>query len=111
MSPDIRKHRGAHPEDRKLFTGDQIAALRQAVDELSWLLTREYSIKAAVKVVGDRHELTERQRIAVAGSAGSDQSGAGRAATEVALESLHDASVIIDGFNLIITVEAALSGG
>ena len=111
MSPDIRKHRGAHPEDRKLFTGDQLAALRQAVDELSWLLTREYSIKAALKVVGDRHELTERQRIAVSRAACSDQSRAWRATTAVALASLHDANVIIDGFNLIITVEAALSGG
>jgi hypothetical protein len=111
MSPDIRKHRGAHPEDRKLFAGDQLAALRQAVDELSWLLTREYSMKAALKVVGDRHALTERQRLAISRAACSDQSRARRVVTEVALENLHGASVIIDGFNLIITVEAALSGG
>jgi hypothetical protein len=28
MSPDIRKHRGAHPKDRKLFADDQLIALR-----------------------------------------------------------------------------------
>lgn len=109
--PDIRKHRGAHPEDRKLFAGDQLAALRQAVDELSWLLTRDYSMKAAVKVVGDRHELTERQRIAISRAACSDQSRAWRAATEIKPGDLKGADSIIDGFNLIITVEAALSGG
>src|SRR5205814_1075744 len=60
--PDIRKHRGAHPEDRKLFADDQLPALRTAVRELSWLLSRDYSIKAALKLVGDRHALAERIR-------------------------------------------------
>jgi hypothetical protein len=111
MSPDIRKHRGAHPEDRKLFAGDQLAELRQAVDELSWLLTREYSMKAALKVVGDRYELTERQRIAISRAACSDQSRERRFATHVDFTELRGADLIIDGFNLVITVEAALSGG
>src|SRR2546422_1829607 len=43
--PDIRQHRGAHPEDRKLFADDQLTALRTATTELSWLLTHGYAIK------------------------------------------------------------------
>src|SRR5262252_7862615 len=82
MSPDIRKHRGAHPEDRQLFAGDQCVRLRAAVCELSWLLTRDYSIKSALKLVGDRHALAERQRLAVARAASSDQSQKRRRATE-----------------------------
>ncbi|HYX31134.1 MAG TPA: DUF434 domain-containing protein [Pyrinomonadaceae bacterium] len=109
--PDARKHRGPHPEDRKLFAEDQLPALRAAVSELSWLLTREYSIKAALKLVGDRHGLTERQRLAVSRAACSDQSRKRRAATRLDLQRLHDGSCIIDGFNIIITIEAALSGG
>lgn len=109
--PDVRKHRGAHPEDRKLFSDDHLSALRTAVDELSWLLTRDYSMKGAAKLVGDRHALTERQRLAVSRAACPDQSRAQRARTQVEIEALNAEDVIIDGFNLIITIEAALSQG
>jgi hypothetical protein len=109
--PDIRKHRGAHPEDGKLFAADQLPALREAVSELSWLLTREYSIKGALKLVGDRHRLTERQRLAVSRAACSDKSKQRRQATSIEVEGLRGLDLIIDGFNLIITIEAALSGG
>ena len=109
--PDIRKHRGPHPEDRKLFAGDQLCALRTAVEELSWLLTRDYAIKGAVKLVGDRHTLTDRQRLAISRAACSDQSMARRAEAKIAVHDLNDADVIVDGFNLIISIEAALSGG
>jgi hypothetical protein len=109
--PDIRKHRGAHPEDRELFSEDELPRLRTAVAELSWLLTRNYAIKGALKLVGDRHTLNERQRLAVSRAACSDHSQAHRSSTLIGVEELHDRDVIIDGFNLIITVEAALSGG
>lgn len=109
--PDLRKHRGAHPEDRKLFSNDQLPALRAAVSELSWLLTRGYSMKGAVKLVGDRHALSDRQRLAISRAACSDQSNARRASARVEIEELESADVIIDGFNLIITIEAALGGG
>jgi hypothetical protein len=109
--PDSRKHRGPHPEDRKLFGTDQLAALRTAVTELSWLLTRDYSMKGALKLVGDRHALSDRQRLAISRGACSDQSQARRASSRVEIEELQGAEVIIDGFNLIITIEAALGGG
>src|SRR5262245_38244 len=111
MSPDIRKHRGAHPEDRKLFGDDQLPRLRAAVQELSWLLTRDYAMKGAVKLVGDRHTLTDRQRLAVSRAACSDQSLRRRAATQMRSAQLRGAELMIDGFNLIISLEAALSGG
>jgi len=109
--PDSRKHRGAHPEDRKLFADDQLPALRTAVRELSWLLSRDYSIKGALKLVGDRHALTDRQRLAVSRAACSDQSKEHRAATNLPVEAMAGKETIVDGFNLIITIEAALSGG
>lgn len=109
--PDTRKHRGAHPEDRTLFGNDRLPALRAAVEELSWLLTRDYSMKSAVKLVGDRHTLTDRQRLAISRAACSDQSKARRASTQIEIEELQATDLIIDGFNLIITIEAALSGG
>jgi hypothetical protein len=109
--PDIRKHRGPHPEDRKLFAAEQLPALRTAVGELSWLLTRDYSLKGSLKLVGDRYTLTDRQRLAVARAACSDQSKERRATALVNAAAVAEEGLIVDGFNLIITVEAALSGG
>jgi hypothetical protein len=109
--PDIRKHRGAHPEDRKLFAAEQLPALRIAVGELSWLLTHDYSLKGALKLVGDRYTLTDRQRLAVARAACSDHGKERRAAALVNAEEIPGEDLIVDGFNLIITIEAALSGG
>src|SRR5260370_5274450 len=111
MSPDMRKHRGAHPEDRMLFADDRLPILRTAVDELSWLLTRAYSMKGALKLVGDKYALTDRQRLAVSRAACSDQSKMRRASTRVEAASAQGEELIIDGFHLIITIRAALGRG
>jgi len=111
MSPDTRRHRGAHPADAELFGADQLAQLRQAVSELCWLLSRGYNMTSALKLVGDRHGLRERQRLAVSRCACSDQQRQQRKAHLVTMEEIRGQHVNVDGFNLIITVEAALSGG
>lgn len=111
VSPDTRRHRGAHPSDAKLFHSDQLAKLRVAVSELSWLVSHGYQMTSALKLVGDRHVLRERQRLAVSRSSCSDQDKQTRNASCVSVDEIKDQSVIIDGFNLIITIEAALSGG
>lgn len=111
MSPDTRRHRGAHPADAELFGADQLPKLRLAVSELGWLLSRGYNLTSSLKLVGDRHGLRERQRFAVSRSACSDQDRERRKAHLIAIEELRGQAVTVDGFNLIITVEAALSGG
>jgi hypothetical protein len=111
LSPDKRQHRGAHPADHELFAAAQIAVLRAATTELSWLLERRYAIKAALKLVGDRHGLTQRQRLAIARAACPDESLQQRRARCVGVTGLRGEPVLIDGFNLLITLEAALSGG
>jgi len=109
--PDRRHHRGAHPEDARLFCPQAVAALRAAVADLSWLLGRNYATPSAVKLVGDRYNLTERQRVAVMRAACSDRAAAARLARRVPTERLAGRRLLIDGYNLLTTVEAALSGG
>ena len=109
--PDQRQHRGRHPEDDRLFAADQWPALRGAVADLSWLLTREYASPSALKLVGDRYSLAQRQRIAVARCACSDQARASRESRRVQPEQLRGKHLAIDGFNALTTIEAALSGG
>jgi hypothetical protein len=81
------------------------------VDELSWLLSRGYKLTSSLKLVGDRYGLVERQRLAVSRASCSDESRGQRKTIRIAVEELNGQSLIIDGFNLIITIEAALSGG
>ena len=111
MSPDARRHHGAHPADAELFSRQQLPKLRLAVSELSWLLSRDYKLTSSLKLVGDRHGLRERQRLAVSRAACSTQNGQRRKSHRVEVEQLRNQPVIVDGFNLIITIEAALSKG
>src|SRR5437763_1300671 len=63
--PDTRSHRGPDPRDGLAFDPSAWPALRAAVADLSWLLERGYAPTSALKLVGDRWSLTERQRAAV----------------------------------------------
>lgn len=81
------------------------------MSELSWLLGRGYQLKSSLKLVGDRHNLRERQRLAAARAACSDEARKRRLAREVNSSEVEGAELIVDGFNLVITLEAALGGG
>jgi len=110
--PDRRRHRGPHPQDAELFAESQLPRLREAVTELSWLLSRGYRGTSALALVGNRHALTERQRQAVRHCACSDAALARREERRVPVVagSLAGRAACVDGFNVLITLEAALSG-
>jgi hypothetical protein len=109
--PDKRTHRGPHPQDRELFGPASIDTLQRAVADYSLLLSKGYADKSSLKLVGDRFSLTDRQRLAVMRSACSDEQLAGRAEREMQISELAGQPIVIDGYNLLITVEAAMSGG
>jgi hypothetical protein len=109
--PDKRTHRGPHPADAKLFAASAISDLRSALADFSLLLTKGYAEKSSLKLVGDRFSLIERQRIAIMRSACSDQQLTSRKEREVKVAELGGKSIIIDGYNVLITIEAAMSGG
>lgn len=110
MSSEDR-HRGAHPADQELFGAKAFPALRQATADLSWLLSRGYARASALKLVGDRHALRERQRLAVGRAACGDEARAGRQRSQLNADQLSGRSMKVDGFNLLVSLEAALSGG
>lgn len=109
--PDTRAHRGPHPRDVDLFSDACLAPLRSAVADLAWLLERGYATASALKLVGDRHRLRERQRTAVLRATCSDGDRAARLERRRALSGIVGEVVTIDGFNVLTTVEAALAGG
>ncbi len=109
--PDTRSHRGQHPSDEKLFSEARIPDLRRAVADYSLLLTKGYAAKSALKLVGDRFTLTERQRLAVMRSSCSDEQLARRKRRELDIDDIAEEAIAIDGYNILITTEAAMSGG
>jgi hypothetical protein len=106
--PDSRSHRGPDPHDAAAFGIESLPAVRAAVSDLSWLLSRGYGPVSALKLVGDRFNLTERQRRAVKRAACSDEARTRREATRVSPSELADRCLLIDGFNALTTIEAAL---
>lgn len=109
--PDRRQHRGPHPQDAALFAPERLGTLRAAVHDLGWLFGRGYAPDAALKLVGDHHQLTSRQRSALTRAACSDAALAARRARRLTAAEVGGRALAIDGFNCCITLEVALSGG
>lgn len=109
--PDQRQHRGAHPEDPELFAPAHGPALRAALADLCWLLDRGYALRSALALTGDRHGLTQRQRLGVARCACSAQQLERRSTHQTGPAAMAGHELWIDGYNLLITVESALAGG
>ena len=107
--PDKRIHRGPHPQDAKLFASSAISNLQSALQDFSLLLTKGYAEKSALKLVGDKFSLTQRQRLAIMRSACSDQQLISRKQREVKIADLANRPIAIDGYNVLITIEAAAS--
>jgi hypothetical protein len=108
--PDKRTHRGPHPSDARLFASKAIPVLQAALADFSLLLTKGYADKSALKLVGDHFALTQRQRLAVMRATCSDQQLLSRTRRCVETAELAGQPLAIDGYNLLITVEAAISG-
>tara|TARA_R110002073_G_scaffold303128_2_gene471220 strand:- start:3806 stop:4513 length:708 start_codon:yes stop_codon:yes gene_type:complete len=104
-----QQHRGRHQSDTALFDAEALTHLRVALDELCWLLSRGYTETSALKLVGDRHTLTKRQRMALRRSACTAEQLTLRLPKQC--HSLAGETIGVDGFNCIITFEAMLSAG
>jgi hypothetical protein len=107
----MSKHRGLAPGDDSLFSVESTKKLSQATFDLSWLFSRGYAELASLKLVGDRFDLNARQRSAVSRCSCTDVAVARRKASQLTQEELSDKELHIDGFNIITTLEVALSGG
>jgi hypothetical protein len=108
--PDKRSHRGPHPQDNKLFSDAMVTKLRHAMEDFSMLLTKGYAEKSSLKLVGDRFDLTQRQRLAIMRTACSDQQLQSRTERCHPISDIAGQPLIIDGYNLLITIESAMSG-
>lgn len=104
------RNRGKHPSDDKLFAPKWHPIFTAAIDDYSFLMSRGYAIKSSLQIVGNRYKLNKRQQLALLRVGAGSQEIQLRQSKELQVADLKDQPVSIDGFNLLILLESALSG-
>jgi hypothetical protein len=84
--------------------------LQEASKDFRYLLNRGYPRKAALELVGNRYQLISDQRQLLHRGVFSDAVSESRRKRKIPMEGIRDKDLAIDGYNVIITIEAGLSG-
>lgn len=104
------RNRGKNTGDDTLFGSEkQISKLKLAVEDMYYLLSREYPEKAASDLVGNRYRLKTRQIQAFRGASASAAQLQNRQLKQVETSALQGKTVYLDGFNVLILLESLLS--
>jgi len=110
MTSKKSTRRGFDPGDRNDFSGESLRRLSDAQEEIQWLLGRGYRIGPAVDFIGSHYQLSSRQRTALQRACSSKAQRKRRLSRLLPAEAASEGCLHIDGFNLVITLEVALSG-
>jgi hypothetical protein len=98
--------RGYVDKDEELFGDSQKIKIHSAANDARWLMNRGYSAESAITFTSNHYLLTSRQRMAIFRSILSDDNKIARKEKEIQAPG---SEVLIDGLNIIITLETALS--
>lgn len=104
------RNRGKQSNDDKLFSSKWCAVIKEAADDLSFLLTRGYGPRSSLEIVGNKYRLNKRQQLALSKISHSQQAIELRKNKELLKEDLAGKCIAIDGFNILIIMESYLSG-
>ena len=106
-----KRSRGKEGSDDRLFGDPKMQVkMREAIKDISYLLSRGFSEKSSVPLVGNRYKLNNRQQRAVQGMSEAKHKLIKRTETCLQPTQLASKEVMIDGFNVLILLESALSG-
>jgi len=99
-------------EIRKKKSDDALKTqrLHEAAIDFRYLLSRAYPRKASLELVGNRYQLTSDERHLPHRGVFSHGDARKRLKKKVSLQKISGQELAIDGYNVIITIEAALSG-
>jgi hypothetical protein len=98
--------------DHSLFsTPEAKYKLRNALEDMHYLLSRNYPSKASLALVGNRYQLVQRQLQALQGMSCPAEEISSRKERELSPAALKGKTILLDGFNILIILETALSGG
>lgn len=110
-APPQTRTRGLFDGDDRAFAQPMAQKLKNAQHELQFLLDRGYPMKSAVSFVGRHHQFSARQLLALVRTTSSSRAVVRRISKRLEPGDLAGKPVYIDGFNLLITLEVALSNG
>lgn len=104
------KNRGKEGKDDKLFgQAFMQRKIKEAVNDMSFLLERGYGESSSCELVGNRYKLSKRQQQAIKGMAAGNSAVKNREEKRISKENLRNQEIIIDGFNQVILLESMLS--
>lgn len=103
--------RGTDVEDSKWFSDEALIKLKKANTEAKYLINRNYNMHSIIELVGNHYQFSSRQRMVLQRSLASDEDCKKRTEKLLDFNKAKDDFIYIDGFNLIISLEVALSGG
>lgn len=106
MGEQVR--RGYFDSDETDFNEKNLVRLRKAQKDFYYLMNQDYPMQSIATFVGNHFAFSERQRMALIRATSSEKSLVSRAQKEIKTLSENE-TVYIDGFNIIITLEVALS--
>jgi len=84
--------------------------LQKAAEDFRYLLNRGYPRKASLELVGNRHKLTFDERHLLHRGVFSDSDSESRRKKIISIKEVQNKDLAIDGHNVLITLEAGLSG-
>ena len=84
--------------------------LQNAAKDFRYLLNRGFSRKAALELVGNRYQLNADGRHLLHRGVFSDEDSNWRKTRRIPFHQTRNRDLAIDGYNLVITLEAGLSG-
>ena len=87
-----------------------IETLQKAAKDFRFLLNRGYPRKATLELVGNRYELTFNERHLLHRGVFSDSDSNSRRKKIISTKDIQNKDLAIDGHNVLITLEAGLSG-
>lgn len=108
--PKVSK-RGFEESDKRFFSEEEIVRLKKAKEEVEYLINRDYKIDPVVTFVSNRYQFSNRQRDCLKRVACTNTNINLRESKRLSIENINQETINIDGFNLIITLEVALSKG
>lgn len=104
------RNRGKNTGDDTLFSPQkQVDKLKQATQDMQYLLSRGYAEKASSELVGNHYRLKARQIQALRGVSASENQLQIRKNKELQISDLNNKTIYLDGFNVLILLESLLS--
>lgn len=105
------RNRGKNTVDDTLFgSAKQLEKMKSAVQDMQYLLSRNYAEKASSELVGNHYRLKTRQIQAVRGASASETQLQNRKSKQLKISELKVKTFYLDGFNVLILLESLLSG-